>query len=122
MKQKMRNSVRWTVRKLPVLLLTAVVLLASAGIALGITKRVRATNDNRWRPRHTYITRGDYVRWRNPTNRFHDVRATNRGKNWSYHKNLPPGTSVRRKFRGTGDFHYRCTVHSGMTGWVHVSA
>lgn len=118
----MRNRASWLLRKLPVLLLAAFVVLATAAVALGITKRVRATGDNEWRPRHTYISRGDYVRWRNPTSRFHDVHATNVGKDWSYHRNLPPGETARRKFRQTGDFHYKCTVHQGMTGWVHVSA
>ncbi len=115
------DKARWLGRRLPALLLAVVVLLASAGVAFAITKRVRATNDNRWRPRHQYISRGSYIKWRNPTNRFHDVKSTNRGRNWNYHRDLPPGSSVRKRFRRAGDYHYRCTLHPGMTGWIHVS-
>lgn len=118
----MRDRRMTIVRRLAVFGMVLALLVASAGIALAITKRVRATGENRWRPRHTYIQRGDYVRWRNPTNAFHDVHATNVGRNWDYHRNLPPGESVRRRFNTTGNFHFRCTIHDGMTGWVHVSA
>jgi plastocyanin len=101
-------------------------LLSSAGIALGATSRVRAKGE-RWRPAHTFIGRGDRVRWTSPTSRVHDVKAY--GGGWSFSTVLDPGESATRKFRQHGTYKFRCVRHSGivdgkcqgMCGLIHVS-
>jgi hypothetical protein len=93
-------------------------------------KAVRVAGGWRWRDasgdQHTYINRGDYIRWRNPTSRTHNVVSY--GGNWSYARTLAPGQRVRRRFTTTGNFRYRCTRHSalvngrcsGQCGIIHV--
>jgi hypothetical protein len=84
-------------------------------------RAVRTSNGWRWRDvrtgvlKHTYLeNRGDYVRWRNPTTRVHNVVAY--GGNWSYSRTLDPGESVRRQFNNQGNYRYRCTRHSSLDG------
>ncbi len=113
-------------RKLVTAALATVLALSLAGVALGATFAVKATNSDTWQPAHRYIGRNDVVRWRNPTNRVHDVTAY--GRNWSFSRVIKPGESVTRKFRARGNFRYRCARHSaivsgrcrGMCGIVHV--
>jgi plastocyanin len=101
-------------------------LLSSAGIALGATARVKAKGE-RWRPAHTFIGRGDRVRWSNPTSRVHDLKAY--GGGWSFSTVLDPGETATRKFRQHGTYKFRCVRHSGivsgkcqgMCGLIHVS-
>ena len=101
-------------------------LIGSAGIALGATARIRAKGE-RWRPAHTFIGRGDRVRWANPTSRVHDVKAY--GGGWSFSTVLDPGESAARRFRQRGTYKFRCVRHSavvggkcqGMCGLIHVS-
>jgi hypothetical protein len=93
-------------------------------------KAVRVSGGWRWRDasgdQHTYINRGDYIRWRNPTSVRHNVVAY--GGNWSYARTLNPGQRVRRRFGTAGNFRYRCTRHSalvngrcsGQCGIIHV--
>lgn len=114
-------------------LLVGILVLGEAAAAVAATfnvKAVRVTGGWRWRDasgdQHTYINRGDYIRWRNPTSRTHNVVAY--GGNWSYARTLAPGTRVRRRFGTTGNFRYRCTRHSalvngrcsGQCGIIHV--
>lgn len=115
----------WIRRVLPALLAVALVL-GSAGIAQAVTRGVKAVRtDNGWRWRdmnsgalkHTYLPNpGDYVRWRNPTSRTHNVVAY--GGNWTYSRSLSPGGTFRRQFNSTGNFRYRCTLHSSLAGGV----
>jgi plastocyanin len=71
------------------------------------------------------------VKWKNPTNRHHDVKSLNTAKDWSMsRKTLQPGNGnvVKRTFKGKGRYYFRCTVHSdfvsgkwtGMVGQIHV--
>ena len=98
----------------------------AAGIALAETYRVRATDYDTWRPAHRYITRGDRIVWRNPTNRPHDVRAY--GGNWTFYRVLGSGERTGKRFWRAGTYRYRCARHSsmvdgrceGMCGIVHV--
>ena len=100
--------------------------VAATGVALADTMTVKATSTDKWNPTHAYIGKGDVIRWRNPTGKKHDIRAY--GKNWTYHRELAPGTVRRRQFNAIGTFKYRCTYHSaiidgqckGQCGWVHV--
>jgi plastocyanin len=106
--------------------LGASLLVGSAAAALAATSTIKAKGE-RWRPFHTYIGRGDRVRWTNPTSRTHDVKAY--GGGWSLSTVLSPGESVTKRFRQRGTYKYRCVRHSaivnrqcqGMCGLIHVS-
>ena len=81
----------------------------------------------RWSPAAVTVERGGVVKWRG-ISKFHDVIAY--GGNWSFHQALPAGLTVKKRFRGTGTFRFRCTYHStligttctGMCGSVRVTA
>jgi plastocyanin len=111
------RGVRWALA-----LLVAMLVLGDASIALADTFVVRAARQAdgtgwRWRPRHVYGAEpGDYVRWRNPTSRTHNVTSYNAGTDWNYSRTIAPGTSVRKQFNRRGTFYYRCTVHSSLVG------
>jgi plastocyanin len=107
-------------------LLAGAVILGSVGGAAAATSRVKAKGD-KWKPLHTYIRRNDTVRWTNPTNRVHDLKAY--GGGWSFSRVLDTGESAKRRFKQRGTFKYRCVRHSaivsgkcqGMCGLVHVT-
>jgi hypothetical protein len=110
-----RRGGRWALA-----LAVVVLVLGDATVAFADTfpvRAVRTSNGWRWRDgsgdNHTFIDRGDYIRWRNPTTVTHNVRSY--GVNWSYSRTLDPGESVRRQFNSTGNFRYRCTRHSSLT-------
>jgi plastocyanin len=113
-------------KRVMALLVGAALLLGSTGVALAATATIRAKGES-WRPFHTYIGRGDGVRWTNPTSRTHDVKAY--GGGWSLSTVLSPGESVTKRFRQRGTYKYRCVRHSaivsgrcqGMCGLIHVS-
>ena len=86
--------------------------------AVADTFRVRATSGNEWRPDFRHITRGDRIVWKNPTNRTHTVVATS--DNWNKSTTLNPGEKTGKRFRRNGTYRYRCTLHSGMRGEIHV--
>jgi plastocyanin len=117
---RFRRGLRWGLA-----LLVAVLVLGETSIAFAVTRDVRAvrtSNGWRWRDAsgdsHTYIEPGDYIRWRNPTNRTHNVVAYDAGADWNYSRTLAPGTSVRRQFNRRGNFYYRCTIHSALSNGV----
>jgi plastocyanin len=111
-------------RRVMAVLVAVAVALSLMGAAVAATKSVRAKGE-KWRPVHTYIGRGDKVRWTNPTNATHDIKGYG---GWSYNKILRPGNSGTRTFRQRGTFRFRCVRHSaivggrcqGMCGIVHV--
>jgi plastocyanin len=113
-------------RRLTAILVGVALVLALAGAALAATKTVRAKGE-KWKPVHTYIGKGDKVRWRNPTSKTHDIKGYG---GWSYSKILRPGNTATRKFGQRGTFRFRCVRHSaivggrcqGMCGIVHVVA
>ncbi len=108
-------------------------LTAVPAASLGDTVGVRAAGSVgtwRWDPDFRHITKGDRVRWRNPTNVTHRVVAY-RGR-WSKSTSIAPGESTSKRFRRAGSYLYRCTVTghsrlssdgtcSGMCGEVHVT-
>jgi plastocyanin len=106
-------------------LLGASLMLGNVTGTMAATKKVRAKGE-KWRPVHTYIGRGDRVRWTNPTNKVHDLKAYGRG--WKYTKILQPGQKATKRFKKRGTFKYRCVRHSaivsgkcrGMCGLIHV--
>lgn len=121
---------RLSTSPLVALLVVMFVLVAFPEAASAARHRVRATENDRWRPAHLFITEGDTVVWRNSDDRRHNVVAY--GGGWRFERMLSPGERTRRVFdepRNNGDpYAYRCTLHSaivdgrceGMCGLVHV--
>ena len=104
----------------------AMSVLLGSGAGVADTSTVRARSNDTWRKVHTYIGKGDRVVWKNRDSEEHDVTFY-RGTRFS--ANLPPGESVRKKFRKRGTSLYRCVLHSallssgceGMCGFIHVN-
>ncbi|MDQ4142299.1 MAG: plastocyanin/azurin family copper-binding protein [Actinomycetota bacterium] len=101
----------------------SVMLMCIAGLvfapsALGDSFRVRATAGDQWSPDFRHIAKGDRIVWKNPTSSFHNIVSSS--SNWSYDKNLPPGEKRDKRFRRRGYYEYRCTIHPGMNGSIHV--
>lgn len=105
--------------------LAAVLLVSMAGVGYAKTYTVRAQSNDTWKKLHTYIGKGDSVRWKNPDSEVHDVTSYN--GSWAQ-KSLNPGDSFTKRFGKKKTFFYRCTLHSGivggkcqgMCGFVHV--
>lgn len=100
--------------------------LLTGGAGAAETFKVKARENDSWRKVHTYIGKGDTVKWSNPTGDTHDINATS--SNWSVGTVLAPGDRFKQRFRKRGTFSYRCERHSGivdgacqgMCGFVHV--
>ena len=96
--------------------LIVVIILAVSPTTASEIRTVRATSTNTWVPTRLDIATGDIVRWRNPSSRTHNLKATS--KNWTLRRVLDPGESVRRTFGNKGTYKYRCLLHSGIVGGV----
>lgn len=93
------------------LALSCLLLVGTVAPAIGATKRVRATDDNTWSPKTKEIIKNDKIRWTNPTDDEHNVRAY--GGNWSFNSgDIAPGDYVEKKFRSRGTYKYFCTDHA----------
>ena len=105
--------------------MATVMLLSTTGVGYAKTFTVKAQSDDSWKKVHTYIGKGDSVRWKNPDSETHDLTAY---KGWKTTKQLPPGASYKKTFKKKGTYAYRCAIHSGivggkcqgMCGFVHV--
>ena len=105
--------------------LTAVLLVSFGGVGLAKTFTVKARANDTWKKVHTYIGKGDRVKWTNPDSETHDVTSYN--GSW-ISAQLAPGDSVKKRFKKRKTYFYRCTIHSGivggkcqgMCGFVHV--
>jgi plastocyanin len=115
----------WRIRALACVCASALVFtLAATAQARPVLVRGVGT---RWTPSAVSVARGATVKWRGVSG-FHDVVAY--GGNWSFHEALPAGSAVKRRFRVSGTFRFRCTFHSalvgstctGMCGTVRVAA
>jgi plastocyanin len=84
---------------------------------LGTAQRVRMVDGNRFRPRTVTVARGTRVRWVNRDN----VSHTTTSNSGIWDATLSPGERFARRFRRAGEFNYRCTFHTGMTGTIIVS-
>jgi plastocyanin len=84
---------------------------------LGTVERVRMVDGDRFRPATLTVARGTRVRWMNADNVSHTT-TSNTGI-WS--ATLSPGERFARRFRRAGEFNYRCTIHTGMTGRIVVT-
>lgn len=123
------------VSRLIVALAVLATLVLAPGVSSGATYRVRATGSSpttfRWDPDFRHITKGNRIKWTNPTNASHRVVAY-KGR-WSKNTTIAPGETTAKRFRRAGTYKYRCTLpgHStlsadgtsctGMCGTVHVT-
>ena len=120
-------------RRTAVLVLALTAVLAFPGASTGATFRVKASGDSptnfAWMPDFRHITKGNRIRWTNPTGATHIVSAYS--NNWSKNTTIAPGERTSKVFNKTGSYLYRCTRpgHStltngncdGMCGEVHVT-
>ena len=87
--------------------------------------KVKARSNDTWKSKHTYIGKGDRVIWKNPDSEQHDVTFYVGSR---FSASLPPGGTVKKRFKKKKTYLYRCAVHSGivngecqgMCGFVHV--
>jgi plastocyanin len=109
------------------LALSCLLLVGTIAPAIGASKTVRATEDDRWDPKTQEIFKNDKIIWRNPTDDEHNVKSW--GGNWDYRSGeLETGEFAEKRFRNRGTFRYRCTYHSfvddgvcnGMCGKIRV--
>ncbi|MGH2672641.1 MAG: cupredoxin domain-containing protein [Actinomycetota bacterium] len=84
---------------------------------LGTVQRIRMVDGNRFRPVTVTVARGTRVRWVNRDNVSHTT-TSNTG---IWDATLSPGERFARRFRRTGEFDYRCTIHTGMRGTIIVT-
>ena len=125
-------KVRKRIPRMVVILMT-LSLAGLPGAAPAATFAVKATGDAptnfRWDPDFRHITKGNRVRWKNPTGATH--RVVSYSGPWDKNSTIAPGETTSKRFRRTGKYLYRCTVtgHStlsngecrGMCGEVHVT-
>jgi plastocyanin len=115
-----------TARKILITGIAAVFLFSMGGTGFAKTFSVKAQGNDTWKKLHTYIGKGDSVRWKNPDSEVHDVTAYS-GR-WKASATLNPGDSFKKRFKKKGTFGYRCAIHSGivdgkcqgMCGLIHV--
>lgn len=128
MEEQVRSPRRRLARAVLAATLAVGMVAATGGIAFGDLQRVKAV-DNKFKPKHKYIEKGDKVRWKNRGNNVHNVKATDQRKNWNYFKTIEPGETASKVFKTLGTYAYRCTLHSSMVngkcegsmcGFIHV--
>ena len=114
-------------RRALISLVAGAALLIPAGAAQSGPVRIRATDSRTWNPDFKHVVPGTKVVWKNPTSRRHTLTAW--GGNWSKDVTLAPGTRTSKTFRNTGQFPFRCKIHStvsngecnGLCGLIHVA-
>ena len=85
---------------------------SAAGHDVGIS-------DFAFSPNSITIAPGDTVTWTNSDGTTHTVTGNN--GSWGS-GNLANGGTYTHQFNETGDFAYHCSIHSSMTGAVHVTS
>ncbi len=113
-------------RRLLVMTMVSIALVAFAAPSVADTFRIRATSERTWNPSFRHIHQGDRIVWKNPTSIRHSVTAYS-GR-WSKDTMLSPGERTSFQFRRSGTYEYRCRRHSrlvdgecnGMCGEIHV--
>jgi plastocyanin len=104
---------------------TALSLLFVVSIALAITPTSGAAGHDvgianfAFSPNSITIAPGDTVTWTNSDGTTHTVTGNN--GSWGS-GNLANGGTYTHQFNETGDFSYHCSIHSSMTGVVHVTS
>ena len=108
-------------------LAAAASVAGSQAPAVGASVRVKATRNETWSPKTKSVARGTKVVWKNPSSDSHNLVAYKGG--WSKSASLAEGGKTSYRFRKSGKYSYRCTIHSdfdgnrcdGMCGKVKVS-
>jgi plastocyanin len=90
----------------------------AAALALGLAAPAQAApvisgSGLSWSPSTLRVETGAVVRWKGVSG-THRVRAY--GGNWSFNRDLPAGTKVKRRFNDAGTFRYYCTIHGSVSG------
>jgi len=104
---------------------TALALFVVVSIALAIPPTASAAGHDvgiasfAFSPNSVTIAPGDTVTWTNSDGTAHTVTGNN--GTWGS-GNLANGQTYTHQFNETGDFTYHCTIHSSMTGVVHVAS
>jgi plastocyanin len=98
----------------------AVAALAAGLLAAGATVSSAGSSavsmgDNFFDPQKIKVGKGEKVTWTNDGKNDHTVKF--KGEKNQF---VSPGDQTSRKFKDTGKFAYRCTIHSEMTGKVVV--
>lgn len=106
-------------RKVLVGILAVTALVVSPTSSLSDTTRIKATGSGGaydWSPETKHAPKGTRVVWKNPTDAAHKVVAY--GGNWSLNQDLPRDGRVKKTFKKTGTFKYRCGIagHSALAG------
>lgn len=108
-------------------------LVAGPASPAGADRVVKATDGDRWKQAHSFVSRGGdgkaVVKWKNPTSTVHDIKSTNEGKDWTLRRTtLKKGDAKTKTFKANGNYYFRCIIHSnkqdgsfaGMVGIVHI--
>jgi plastocyanin len=98
----------------PIAVVIALLLVLSVAGVAQAARTIRGSGTS-WSPASVTVAKGAVVKWRGVSN-SHTVTAY--GGNWTINKSLEPGTVVKKKFRSTGTFKFRCRFHSSLTGGV----
>ena len=104
---------------------TALALFVVVSIALAITPTASAAGHDvgianfAFSPSSITIAPGDTVTWTNSDGTAHTVTGNN--GSWGS-GNLADGQTYTHQFNETGDYAYHCSIHSSMTGVVHVTS
>jgi plastocyanin len=106
---------------------SVLVLVAAAGVAVGAFPALAATThevavgeDNSFTPAQVSIAVGDSVHWtRGGPGNAHNIKFDD-GSFTEPPKPTPGPIDVTRTFTQAGTFHYRCALHTSLTGTVVV--
>jgi plastocyanin len=106
---------KWARGSLVALAAVAGALLASAALGSSAAVHNVSAGDNFFDPTKVTIAAGEKVTWTNDGSNDHTVKFKGQ-KN----KTIAPGETTSKKFKKTGRFPYKCTIHAGMDGKVVV--
>jgi len=108
---------------LSLILATALVLIVVASIVVPLLPSADAATqsvdikNSAFTPSSITIAPGDSVTWTNSDSITHTVTGSGWGSG-----NIANGATYTHQFNTTGDFAYHCSIHTYMTGVVHVSS
>jgi plastocyanin len=105
---------RWARLSLLAVATGASALLAASALGSAAAIKVNA-DDDFFDPTKVKIGAGEKVTWTNVGSNDHTVKFKGE-KN----ETIAPGESTSKKFKDTGRFPYKCTIHAGMDGKVVV--
>lgn len=103
---------RWNTRRAATPVLMALLLLVLSATPSQAAVRVKATGNNRFRPKRVEVAEGARVVWRS-TSGTHTVTAY-RG-DWSKDSTIDEGETTSFTFNDPGRFRYRCEFHSTLS-------